>query len=325
MRPMPGPRVLFVKLSSLGDVIHHLPAVTELAERRPDAHVGWVVEEAYVDLVAMHPAVREAFAVSLRSLRRNPLRAAAWRRMGETRKRLARSRWDYVVDAQGLLKSAVVSRFARRPAFGLDAASARERLAARFYDVRIAVPRDLHAVERNRRLVGEIFGYRPAGAARYGLARPPSPPAWAPRAPYAVLLHAASRADKRWPQERWIALGNALAARGVCVVLPGGTDAERADAARLTTAIPGAMAAPPMQLAEAAALLGNAAHVVGVDTGLTHLALALGTPVVGIYCASNPALTGLHGAGTAVNLGTPGRAPAVEEVAAALESLPPRT
>jgi len=131
MRPMPGPRVLFVKLSSLGDVIHHLPAVTELAERRVDAHIGWVVEEAYVDLVAMHPAVREAFAVSLRSLRRNPLAVRAWRRIAETRSKLARSRWDYVVDAQGLIKSAVVARFARRPAFGLDAASARER-AQRF-------------------------------------------------------------------------------------------------------------------------------------------------------------------------------------------------
>ena len=87
---MPGPRVLFVKLSSLGDIIHHLPAVTELAERRADAHVGWVVEEAYVDLVAMHPAVREAFAVSLRSLRRNPLHATAWRRTAQTRRQLAR-------------------------------------------------------------------------------------------------------------------------------------------------------------------------------------------------------------------------------------------
>ena len=111
---MPGPRVLFVKLSSLGDIIHHLPAVTELAERRADAHVGWVVEEAYVDLVAMHPAVREAFAVSLRSLRRNPLHATAWRRTAQTRRRLARQPWDFVVDAQGLLKSAFVARFARR-------------------------------------------------------------------------------------------------------------------------------------------------------------------------------------------------------------------
>jgi len=321
---MPGPRVLFVKLSSLGDIIHHLPAVTELAERRADAHVGWVVEEAYVDLVAMHPAVREAFAVSLRSLRRNPLHATAWRRTAQTRRQLARSPWDFVVDAQGLLKSAFVARFARRPAFGLDSASARERIAARFYDVKIAVPRDLHAVERNRRLVGEIFGYRPEGAARYGLERPAAAPPWAPATPYVVLLQAASRADKRWPEERWIALGRALAGRGCAVVLPGGSPGERASAARLAAAIPGALAAPAMTLVEAAALLANAERVVGVDTGLTHLALALGTPTVGIYCASNPALTGLHGEGQGANVGAAGSPPLVEEVAAAIETLAPR-
>jgi heptosyltransferase-1 len=324
MRPMPGPRVLFVKLSSLGDVVHHLPAVTELAERRGDAHIGWVVEEAYVDLVAMHPAVREAFAVSLRSLRRNPLAARAWRRIAETRSRLARSRWDYVVDAQGLIKSAVVARFARRPAFGLDAASARERVAARFYDVKVAVPRAMHAVERNRRLVGEIFGYRPEGAARYGLSRPAAPPAWASASPYVVLLHAASRADKRWPEERWIALGNALAARGTRAVLPGGSAEERATAARLAAAIPGALAAPEMTLTEAAALLAHAASVIGVDTGLTHLAAALGTPTAGIYCASNPALTGLHGGSAAINVGAAGAAPSVEDVERAIASLAPR-
>ena len=321
MRAMPGPRVLFVKLSSLGDVIHHFPAVTELAERLPDAHIGWAVEEAYVGLVAMHPAVRESFAVGLRSLRRNPLAGSAWRRIADARSRLARSRWDYVVDAQGLIKSAVVARFARRPAFGLDAASARERVAARFYDVKVPVPRALHAVERNRRLVAEIFGYRPEGAARYGLSRPASPPPWAPSSPYAVLLHAASRAGKRWSDDRWIALAGVLAARGLVCVLPGGTDAERATAARLAASIPGAMAAPSMSLVEAAALLAHASIVVGVDTGLAHLAAALGTPTVGIYCASNPALTGLHGEARFANVGAAGRAPSVEDVEGAIAAL----
>ena len=323
MRAMPGPRVLFVKLSSLGDVIHHFPAVTELAAHRPDAHIGWVVEEAYVDLVAMHPAVRESFAVSLRRLRRNPLGGAAWRRIVDTRSRLARARWDYVVDAQGLIKSAVVSRFARRPAFGLDAASARERIAAHFYAVKVAVPRGLHAVERNRRLVGEVFGYRPEGLARYGLSRPPAAPPWAPPAPYAVLLHAASRAGKRWPDERWIALGHALAARGLPAVVPGGTDAERAVAARLAAAIPGAIAAPAIGLAEAGALLAHAQIVAGVDTGLAHLAAALGTPTVGIYCGSSPARTGLHGEGSFANVGAAGAAPSVQDVERAVEALVP--
>jgi heptosyltransferase-1 len=315
---MPAPRILFVKLSSLGDIVHHLPAVTDLAERFPGARIGWVVEEAYVDLVKLHPAVAEAHAVNLRSLRRNPLRAASWRRIAATRGALARSHWDYVVDAQGLVKSAMVARFARAPAFGFDAKSARERLAARFYDVKIAVARNLHAVERNRRLVGEIFGYLPEAAARYGLARPEARPAWAPSERYVVMLHAASRAAKRWPEDRWVALARMLAERGYATVFPGGSGEERAAAARLASGVSSAMAAPAMSLVEAAALLAHAEGAVGVDTGLTHLAVALGVPTVGVYCATDPVLTGLHGGVNAFNVGGVGKAPAAEAVAAAI-------
>jgi heptosyltransferase-1 len=314
---MRAPRILFVKLSSLGDVVHHLPAVTDLAERRPGARVAWVVEEAYVDVVKLHPAISEAIAINLRSLRRNPLRPAAWRDLSGTRRAL-RGSWDYVIDSQGLLKSAFVTRLARAPAFGLDATSARERIAARFYDVKIRVPWTLHAVERNRRLVAEIFGYSIEGPPRYGLTRPESRPAWAPAGRYAVLLHAASRAAKRWPAERWIELGRMLSEQGLALVFPGGTTAERAEAARLAAAVPSGVAAPAMPLAEAAALLAHADGVVGVDTGLTHLAVALDVPTVGIYCATRPEHTGLHGGEHALNVGGAGNVPGVDAVAAAI-------
>jgi heptosyltransferase-1 len=315
---MPAPRILMVKLSSLGDIVHHLPAVTDLAEQRPGAHLAWAVEEAYVDLVLLHPAVDEAIAVNLRSLRRNPLRASAWRGIGATRRALRLREWDYVIDSQGLVKSAVVARFARAPAFGLDAKSARERFAARMYDVKIAVPRALHAVERNRRLVGEVFGYRPQGGARYGLVRPEAAPAWAPPGRYVAMLHAASHGPKRWSEERWIELGRMLAGHGLTMVFPGGTEAERATAARLAAAVGDAIAAPAMSLVEAAAFLGHAAGAVGVDTGLTHLAVALGVPTVGIYCATRPELTGLHGGENAFNVGGPSQPPTAEAVAAAI-------
>jgi heptosyltransferase-1 len=315
---MPGPRVLFVKLSSLGDVIHHLPAVTDLAEKRPDARIAWAVEEAYADLVTLHPSVSEAIPVALRGLRRNPLAPSGWRRMARARNAIRSHVWDFVIDTQGLAKSAVVARFARAPTFGLDAKSVRERFAARMYDVKIRVPRDLHAVERNRRLVGEVFGYTPEGTARYGLLRPDAAPEWASQGRYVVMLHAASRAAKRWPDERWIALGKLLASQDYVAVFPAGSAAERAVAQRLAAAIPQAIAAPPMSLVEAAALLAHASGAVGVDTGLTHLAVALDVPTVGIYCATDPALTGLHGGPHAVNIGGPGQAPAVEAVAAAI-------
>jgi heptosyltransferase-1 len=315
---MPAPRVLFVKLSSLGDVIHHLPAVTDLAHHRPGARIAWAVEEAYADLVTLHPAVSEAIPVGLRGLRGAPLAPGRWRRMARARHAVRSRPWDFVVDTQGLLKSAMVARFARAPAFGYDAKSAREGIAARFYDVRVRVSRDLHAVQRNRLLVGEVFGYRPEGVARYGLMRPDDPPPWAPTGRYVVMLHAASHAAKRWPAERWVDLANLLATQGYAAVFPGGSDKERAEAQGLASRVPGALAAPAMTLIEAAALLGHAEGVVGVDTGLTHLAVALGIPTVGIYCATQPALTGLHGGASAVNVGAPGAPPSVAEVAAAI-------
>jgi heptosyltransferase-1 len=144
-----------------------------------------------------------------------------------------------------------------------------------------------------------------------------APPAWAPMQRYCVLLHAASRAEKRWPEARWTTLGTLLASAGYACVLPGGTDAERATAARLAAAIPNALAAPAAGLAEIAALLAHAELVAGVDTGLTHLAVAFDRPTAGIYCATRPEHTGLHGA-SGVNLGGPGEPPTVEAVAAAL-------
>ena len=314
---MPAPRVLFVKLSSLGDVIHHMPAITDLAEHRPEARVAWAVEEAYADLVRLHPGVAEVIPVGLRGLRGNVLDGSRWRGLADTRRALARGGWDYVVDSQGLIKSALVARAARGVRFGLDRRSARERLAARFYDVRLPVARERHAVQRNRELVAQVFGYRVHASARYGLVPPPAAPSWAPVRPYAVLVHAASRQSKAWPGERWIGLGTLLASRGYACVLPGGTEAERRIAARYADAMPDAIAAPAIDLAEAAALLGHAALVAGVDTGLTHLAVALSRPTVGIYCATRPELTGLHGS-ESVNLGGPGKPPTVEAVAHAL-------
>ena len=319
---MPAPRILFVKLSSLGDVVHNLPAVSDLRQSRPGAHVAWAVEEAYAGLVSLHPGVDEVIPVAMRRLRRAPFDRKAWGDWRTSRSAIAKGSWDYVVDTQGLIKSAIVARRAHAPVFGLDAASARERLAARFYDVSFRVPRAMHAVERNRALAAQVFGHAIDQPARYGLVKPAMPPGWVPPRPYVVLLHAASHARKRWADERWIALGQILAATGYATILPGGTAEERAHAARLAAAIPDAIAAPATTIAEAAGLLAHASHVAGVDTGLTHLAVALGRPTVGIYCATRPELTGLHGV-NAVNLGAPGAPPDAQAVAEALAYVPP--
>jgi heptosyltransferase-1 len=320
---MSAPRILFVKLSSLGDVVHNFPAITDLARQRAGAHIAWAVEEAYADLVRLHPAVSESIPVGLRGLRDHPFEGERWRRLLAARRSLREARWDHVVDTQGLLKSALVACSARGPAHGMDRASAREPAAAVFYRRAFPVARALHAVERNRRLVGQVFGYTPEGPADYGLEIPPYPPVWAPRGHYAVLLHAASRPEKQWADEHWISLARRLAAEGYGTVFPGGSEAERLAAGRLALLVPNGMAAPAMDLWVAATLLAHASLVVGVDTGLTHLAVALGRPTVGLYLATDPALTGLHG-DEGINLGTRGRAPTVDEVLAALGIGSPR-
>jgi len=315
---MPAPRVLFVKLSSLGDVVHHLPAATDLRAHQPEAVIDWAVEAPYAPLVALHPAVRRAIPIPLRALRGAPLDRDKWQAFGDARRALREEPYDVVVDAQGLLKSAFVARMARsREIAGGDSESAREAAAALFYGKRIAVPREMHAVERNRALVAAVFGYAVDGPPRYGLVAPQGRPGWLRDSRYAVLLHAASRESKRWPEAQWTALGRRLAEDGITAVFPGGTVEEREVAARLAATVPGALAAPGMSLVEAAQLIGHAERVAGVDTGLTHLAVALGRPTVGIYLATRPALTGLYGPG-AVNLGGPGDAPTADAVARAM-------
>jgi heptosyltransferase-1 len=318
MESKAAPRILFVKLSSLGDVVHHLPAITDVRERWPNAHVAWAIEPAYADLVRLHPAVDEPIAVNLRSLRRAWFRPSEWRAFSASRRALREGRWDYVVDTQGLIKSAWVARSARGARFGFDAASARERFATRFYDVRLPVARRMHAVERNRRLAASVFGYRLAGAPDYGLRAPEMPPAWAPQRPYLVMLHAASHRQKLWPEAYWVELGQKVAAAGYASVFPAGTPAERAAAHRIALDVPDSSVAPPASLTELAALIARSWAVVGVDTGLTHLAVALRRPTVGIYCATEPQLTGLHGDDHAVNLGGPRAPPSPAQVAAAL-------
>ena len=315
---MPGPRILLVKLSSLGDVIHLMPAVTDLRARLPEARVAWAIEPAYADLLRLHPGVDEALPVPLRALRSRPFSPEAWRALRSAKRAVRASGADLAIDAQGLVKSAVITRWSRAPAFGPDARSARERFAARIYDVRLAVPWTLHAVERNRQLLAQVFGYAVDPPVHYGLAAPPAAPAWAPSRGYAVLLHAASRPAKQWPDASWIELARRLAGAGYETVFPGGSVREREAAARLAAASgPEAIAAPATSIGEAAALLAHAALVVGVDTGLTHLAVALGVPTVGIYRATSPERTGLYGGPHARNVGGAGASPAVEEVAAA--------
>ena len=297
-------RLLFVKTSSLGDVVHNCPAVSDASRAAPGAAIDWVVEEAFADVAAMHAQVRRVIPVAVRRWRSAVWSPRAWAEIGAFRRALREERYDLVIDTQGLLKSALLARAARGERHGMDAASAREPIAARFYDVRHAVARGQHAVERNRQLTAAALGSPALADCDYGL-RAEGPLPVAISSPYAVLFTMTSRADKLWPEASWIELGRLLAARGVRVVLPWGSADERSRAACIATGIGDALVPRRMTVAEIARLLRGALGVAGVDTGLTHLAAALGVPAVGIYLSSEARLTGLHAGARVRNLHAP--------------------
>lgn len=310
--------ILLVKTSSLGDVVHNLPVASDIRARFPGARIDWVVEEAFADIPRLHPGVRRVIPVAVRRWRRNLLAAATWGELREYRTAVRSEHYDLVLDTQGLIKSALLTRQARGRCAGYAAEAAREPLAAHFYDAAYAIPKNLHAVERNRRLAAAALGYAPNLPLDYGIAAEPLAAAWLPAAPYCVLLTASSRADKLWPEAGWLQLAAALNARGLVCVLPGGSAEERERAARLAGGMAQAVAAPPMGITELARLLAGARLVVGVDTGLSHIAAALGRLTFCLFAGSHPELTGVHAGDTAINLGGAGAAPTASRVVAAV-------
>ena len=323
------PRILLVKTSSLGDVVHNCPAASDIARCVPGAVIDWVAEEPFDEIAALHRSVRRVIPVAIRRWRGELLSAATWTGLGRFRRALREERYDFVIDSQGLVKSALVAAFARGARHGFDHGSAREPFAAAFYGARHAVPVGLHAVERNRRLAAEVLGYTLEGACDYGLraaAQLAVDAGVTASSPYALLLTMTSRDDKLWPEAHWCSLGSALEARGMQCLLPWGTEDEKRRCERIAASIRGAVVPRRMSLGELASVAGKARCVVGVDTGLAHLAAALDVPVVGLYLGSDPALTGLVASGPAAearvrNLGGPGATPAVDEVLAALRAL----
>ena len=311
------PSILFVKTSSLGDVIHHMPAVADVRIHHPDAHISWIVEEAYVPLVGLHPEVNEIIPVATRRWRRHLGEAQTWREMRAFRASISRRRFDAIIDTQGLIRTAIMTRLAGGPRHGYDRASIREPLAARFYDVRHSIDHNLHAIDRNRLLTGHALGYTPFGPADYGLETPREILGKS----YAMFFHASARVEKQWPVDRWVDLGRSLAGLGLQLVLPWGTAQERAQSEQIAKELPTAFIPERRSLDHLSPVIRNAILVVGVDTGLLHLAAALRTPLVGIFTNTKPALTSPRGEGPITVLGGPGQQPEVAEVFAAAREI----
>lgn len=319
-------KILLIKTSSMGDVIHNLPVASDIRRAFPLAEIHWVVEENFAAIAALHPAVKRVIPVALRRWRGSWFSSTVRAEKRLFKKQLQQEEYDVVLDTQGLLKSALIAlyvRCAQGRRCGYAWESAREPLASLFYQNTQTVDKSLHAVERNRLLAAQCLGYELSEAVNYGIRAPETEPSLMEGRRYAVLLHATSRADKLWAEANWIDLGRQLSEAGSVCVLPWGSNEEKIRSERLAKYIPNAIVPPLLSLDQAAALLADAWVAIGVDTGLSHLAAALRVPVVGIYCATDPGLTGIYPADGAngLNLGGTDRPPSVAQVLAAIEQV----
>ena len=309
-------RLLIVKTSSMGDVVHAMPVVSDIRRHHPQAQIDWLVEAPFAAIPQMHAGIHRVLPMAWRKWRGQLNKADTWRAMARLRGELRGGRYDGVLDLQGLLKSALWARQAGSPVMGYDKSSIREPAAALLYQHTKAVPRQLQAVHRCRLLAAAHLGYEIDSAPDFGLRAPAA--TWTPRAAYAVLIPNASRAEKLWSERHWVEVGKRLQEHGWMPVVLWGRPEEQTLAERIAAGCDGDVPSF-LRVGETAALLAGAHQVVGLDTGFTHLAAALGRPTLGIYCDHEPGLAGITGPGRVASIGGKGQVPGRNEVLALLE------
>ena len=301
-----SPKILLVKLSSLGDVLHNLPIVWDIRARLPNAQIDWVVEETYVHLL-MPLLSRDGFRgidriipFGLRRWKKSLLSKKSWEEFFAFKDELQKVNYEFIIETQGLLKSALVCYLARKSSDAIVSGLANatefsgyEPIARGFYDQSVHVPFHCHAVDRSRYVAcsalnlplidrSEKAQFYPAS---YGESVVDSKLAGLEK-PYVLFFHSTAREAKRWSNANWIALGKKLVSLGYQVVLPWGNVPEKNVSNELAAQIPGSLVPNAFSIQEAFAVIANSALIVGVDTGLTHLSAVLNKPTIEIYCDS---------------------------------------
>ncbi|MDG6894788.1 lipopolysaccharide heptosyltransferase RfaC [Volucribacter amazonae] len=289
-------RICLIKTSSMGDILHSLPALTDAQMAIKDLQVDWVVEENFCEIPSWHSAVKQVIPIGLRRWRKQLFNAEHWQQWRAYKQQLQQQNYDAVIDAQGLLKSVLFATYwAKGRKYGYDRHSIREPLASLFYDHTYAINYQQHAVERIRQLFAASLGYPlPTTKGDYGIlshfgSQNPS------TEPYIVAIHATTRANKHWLESSWAALFQQLNQRGIKIKLPWGTPQEKARAERLAQQAPLVEVLPKTSLSQLAQIIAQARAVVSVDTGLAHLTAALAVPNISLYGATDPRLIGCYG------------------------------
>lgn len=316
-------KLLIVKTSSLGDVIHNLPIIHDIRTHYPDAEIDWVVEESFADIPKLHPGVNRVIPVALRRWRKAIFSKNTWAEIKTAKRSIAQQSYDVILDTQGLIKSGLITSLSHGYKHGFDKNSAREPLASHFYQTSHFVARNQHAVARIRALAALTFGYAtPTDLPNYGIAASVQADL-ALNSPYVVGLHGTSRDSKLWPVTHWIQLGAELAKLNLQLVLPWASAAEFERAQQIAGALHNATVLPKQRIAQLATIISQAQAAVGVDTGLSHLSVALSIPTVAIYTDTNPALTGVYAGANApaINLGNINQIPAATAVMDALKNI----
>jgi len=287
-------RVLIVRLSSMGDVVHTLPALTDAAKAIPGLRFDWAVDESFAQIPAWHSHVDTVFPTALRRWGKKPAGAE----FSEFRQTLRRERYDLIVDLQGEFKSALIARLARGVRCGYDLGSVHEKGAQLVYRKKFSVPKGKHSSHRMRQLLSQALSYSyDPGTIDYGIERsrlPSSPVSVA--GPYMVFIHSTSWESKNWPEHYWQELASKAVAAGFHVVLPWGSDAEQQRSVRIARGDDRVVVLPRLSISEKASIMERAVATVGLDTGLSHIAAALSVPSVTLYGATSPDLCGALGA-----------------------------
>ncbi len=287
-------RVLLIKTSSMGDLIHTLPALTDAGLAIPGITFDWVVEESFAEIPHWHPLVNKVIPIAFRRWRKNILSKESRQGLCTLKKELRSEQYDLILDAQGLVKSAFISLFAKGKRSGLDFRSARESFASLVYQQKHTVNFYQHAIHRMRSLFALALGYSlPTTAPDFGIQDELK--VESEQEKYLVFLHGTTWVSKQWPESYWIELAEIAHQAGYRVKISGGNDEEVARAFRIGNASKAVDVMPRLTIAKMAALLANAKAVVAVDTGFGHLAAALNIPTVSLFGPTNADYTGVSG------------------------------
>jgi heptosyltransferase I len=287
-------RILIIKTSSLGDIVHCLPVINDIKYFVPESSIDWLVEECFADVPRLHPGVDSVITISLRTWKKNLRKKSTWIGLYKSIKAIRENHYDIIIDFQGLLKSAFFTLFTRGDIHGFDKTSIREGAASYFYKFTHTVSKQIHAVVRNRELASKCFQYELLDqSAHFGL-EIHNINNFNLSERYVVLIHGSSKKSKQWPREHWLKVIQFFNGLGLRVLLPWGNLEEYHFSKALRKASTNSLVLPKMNISDLANVISGAKCIIGVDSGLTHLGNALGIPTIGLYMDSNPYLTGVY-------------------------------